>query len=353
MARSSLLCLVRLASLLALAGIFVSVSVQASRGDADPHYRTCVGECQNTGIIGSNIISHCQSRENDSISAGSSWYTQEALGMQWKQLNCMTDCRYYCMMRREEERRLGGLSPVQYHGKWPFKRVSVFQEPLSAALSALNLLMHFTGWLSFYLLVKCRLPLRPQTKRTYYEYTGLWHIYAILSMNAWIWSSVFHTRDIDLTEKLDYSSAVAVLGYSLIVTLLRIFNVKEGPARVMVAAPILAFVTTHILYLNFYELDYGWNMKVCVAMGVIQIVAWATWAGVTRHPSRLKLWVVVFGGALAMLLEVFDFPPYKRYADAHSLWHASTVPLTYLWWSFIKDDAEFRTSTLTLVKKAR
>jgi hypothetical protein len=26
---------------------------------------------------------------------------------------------------------------------------------------------------------------------------------------------------------------------------------------VMFAAPILAFVTTHILYLNFYELDYG------------------------------------------------------------------------------------------------
>ncbi|XP_044983347.1 post-GPI attachment to proteins factor 3-like [Hordeum vulgare subsp. vulgare] len=347
-----LLPLVSLLLLLAALG-FLSVSVQASRGDADPHYRTCVDECQNTGIIASNIISHCSSLENDSTSAGTSWYTQEALGMQWKQLNCMTDCRYYCMMQREEERRLGGLSPVQYHGKWPFKRVSVFQEPLSAALSVLNLLMHFTGWLSFFLLVKYKLPLRPQTKRTYYEYTGLWHIYAILSMNAWIWSSVFHTRDIDLTEKLDYSSAVAVLGYSLILTLLRIFNVKDAAARVMFAAPILAFVTTHILYLNFYELDYGWNMKVCVAMGVVQIVAWATWAGVTRHPSRFKLWVVVFGGALAMLLEVFDFPPYKGYADAHSLWHASTVPLTYLWWSFIKDDAEFRTSTLTLVKKAR
>lgn len=25
----------------------------------------------------------------------------------------------------------------------------------------------------------------------------------------------------------------------------------------MFAAPILAFVTTHILYLNFYEMDYG------------------------------------------------------------------------------------------------
>jgi hypothetical protein len=64
-------------------------------------------------------------------------------------------------------------------------------------------------------------------------------------------------RDIDLTEKLDYSSAVALLGYSLILSLLRTFNVKDEATRVMFAAPILAFVTTHILYLNFYELDYG------------------------------------------------------------------------------------------------
>jgi hypothetical protein len=95
----------------------------------------------------------------------------------------------------------------------------------------------------------------------------------------------------------------------------------------------------------------GWNMKVCIAMGAVQLLAWAIWAGVTHHPSRFKLWVVVFGGALAMLLEVYDFPPYKGYADAHSMWHASTIPLTYLWWSFIKDDAEFRTSTV--VKKAK
>jgi hypothetical protein len=60
-----------------------------------------------------------------------------------------------------------------------------------------------------------------------------------------------------LTEKLDYSSAVALLGYSLILSLLRTFNVKDEATRVMFAAPILAFVTTHILYLNFYDLDYG------------------------------------------------------------------------------------------------
>jgi len=95
----------------------------------------------------------------------------------------------------------------------------------------------------------------------------------------------------------------------------------------------------------------GWNMKVCVVMAVVQLLTWAVWAGVTRHPSRLKIWTVVFGGALAMLLELYDFPPYMGYADAHSLWHASTIPLTYVWWSFIKDDAEFRTSML--IKKAK
>ncbi|WZZ89050.1 hypothetical protein YC2023_117629 [Brassica napus] len=38
----------------------------------------------------------------------------------------------------------------------------------------------------------------------------------------------------------------------------------------MVSAPVLALVTTHVLYINFYKLDYGWNMIVCVAMGVAQ-----------------------------------------------------------------------------------
>ena len=64
-------------------------------------------------------------------------------------------------------------------------------------------------------------------------------------------------RDVALTEKLDYSSAVALLGYSLILSILRSFNVRTEAARVMVAAPLLAFVTTHILFLNLYKLDYG------------------------------------------------------------------------------------------------
>ncbi|KAK4283128.1 hypothetical protein QN277_000117 [Acacia crassicarpa] len=52
-----------------------------------------------------------------------------------------------------------------------------------------------------------------------------------------------------------------------------------------------------------------------------------------------------------MLFEVYEFPPYMGYVDSHALWHATAIPITYLWWSFVRDDAEFRTSTL--LKKVR
>ncbi|KAJ6833182.1 post-GPI attachment to proteins factor 3-like [Iris pallida] len=272
---------------------------------------------------------------------------QEPLYISWKEWNCRSDCRYYCMIRREQELRKLGLRPVKYHGKWPFIRISAFQEPVSAALSAMNLFVQFNGWLTFFFLLYYKLPLRPQTSRTYYEYTGLWHIYGFLSMNAWFWSAIFHSRDFELSEKLHCSSTVALIGYSLILTILRTFSVKNGASRVMVSAPLLAFLTTHILYLNFCELDYGLNMKVSVAMGVAQILLWGAWAFVTHHPSSFKLCTVLIGGSLGMLLDYYDFPPYKGYFDAHALWHAITIPLTFLWWSFIKDDAEFQTTTIT------
>ncbi|CAF1920650.1 unnamed protein product [Brassica oleracea] len=185
------------------------------------------------------------------------------------------------------------------------------QDPASVTFSVLSLAMHFHGWLSFFITL-------------YY-------------------------KDVDFTKRLDYSSAIAILGFSLIVSILRTFDVRVEAARVMVSTPVLALVTTHVLYINFYKLDYGWNMIVCVAMGVAQLFLLARWAA--WHPSNWKLWVVVIASGLAILLEIYDFPPYGGYFDAHSIWHLATVPLTILWWSFIRDDAEFR--TFSLFKKSK
>ncbi|CAN6868555.1 unnamed protein product [Brassica oleracea] len=152
------------------------------------------------------------------------------------------------------------------------------QDPASVPFSVLSLAMYFHGWLSFFITL-------------YY-------------------------KDVDITKRLDYSSAIAVLGFSLIVSILRTFDVRVEAARVMVSAPVLALVTTHVLYINFYKLYYA----------------------VSRHPSNWKLWVVLIA---------------LGYFDAHSIWHLATVPLTILWWSFIRDDAEFRTSSLLRKSKTK
>ncbi|KAL0815969.1 hypothetical protein Bca101_072413 [Brassica carinata] len=167
------------------------------------------------------------------------------------------------------------------------------QDPASVTFSVLSLAMHFHGWLSFFITLYYKLPLK-QDRTGYYEY---------------------FLRDVDITKRLDYSSAIAVLGFSLIVSILRTFDVRVEAARVMVSAPLLALVTIHVLYINFYKLDYA--------------------------------------SGLAMLLEIYDFPPYGGYFDAHSIWHIATVPLTILWWSFIRDDDEFRTSSLLKKSKTK
>lgn len=121
----------------------------ASPGDADPVYVSCVGKCAQTGCVGEVCFPQCKF-PSDGDSLDGPWYKQEPLYLQWKQWDCQSDCRYYCMLDREKGRAKHGLAPVKYHGKWPFKRVYGIQEPASVALSALNLAMHFQGWLSFF-----------------------------------------------------------------------------------------------------------------------------------------------------------------------------------------------------------
>ena len=206
------------------------------------------------------------------------------------------------------------------------KSISI-QVPVSAALSALTLVVQFYGWLSFFRLVSYKLERRPQSRRPYYEFTGLWHIYGLLSMNAWFWNAIFHIwwaikfplfmrgasnfwwydnfltsqcwcnfliycRNSDVTEKLNQSSAVALLGYSLILAILRTFNVKGEAQRVTAAAPLLAFVTTHILYLNFYKFDHGELFSVTKTYG---------WSGHCRYSAKsspLRLFSCIFNSCL-------------------------------------------------------
>ncbi|KAI5079295.1 hypothetical protein GOP47_0004774 [Adiantum capillus-veneris] len=327
----------------------LAASSEGSVGDRDEKFRTCTKQCQNTGCINFTCFESCKSSlTNDGGQNSTQQFRVLPLFPGWQMWDCTAECKYQCMVQRELERRVEGQLPVQYHGKWPFKRLLSLQEPASVVFSIANLVMHLEGLLSFLSLVLNKLPQRCQGKRSpYYEYSTLWIIYSLLAINSWFWSAIFHARDIVLTERMDYLSAVSVIGYTLIVAILRTMNDKAEATRVMVVSPIIAFLATHMLYLTLMKFDYGLNMKICLIMGVLQLLIWTVWGWFVHHPARFKLWFVVLGGAAAMLLEIFDFPPLWGLFDAHSLWHAVTVPLTYFWWGFIKDDAVFRTNYLT------
>jgi hypothetical protein len=132
-------------------------------------------------------------------------------------------------------------------------------------------------------------------------------------------------------------------------------------------------------------------MKVALATGVLNAGVWLTWVithwrphchkafvffvllhvfavfEVTSHCTNPRLCVCVYVGMSVCLSipscssvfvcrsvtqvslcsrlllhgQVFDFPPWRNLIDAHAVWHAGTIPLAYLWYSFLTDDAAY------------
>jgi post-GPI attachment to proteins factor 3 len=219
---------------------------------------------------------------------------------------------------------------VQFHGKWPFQRVFGVQEPFSVFFSLLNFLAHRQGLLKLKESIPAGYPLRKYY--IVFSYTGL---------ASWLFSMAFHTRDFDLTEKLDYFAAGASVLYGLFYAPVRIFRMdrKEPPIkqkilRLWTIACILLYCS-HILYLTFWRWDYKYNMVANVTAGAVQNALWTCFS-VNRYRVLKKPWtawpgLIVAWIVVAMSLELLDFPPISGMFDAHSLWHLGTVGPT-VWW---------------------
>lgn len=98
----------------------------------------------------------------------------------WK---CLDQARYECMHALTKRHEDGGTQVLQYYGKWPFWRILGMQEPASVAFSLLNFWAHARGAQRLRKSVPDGHPMKKY-----------WTRWAFLSMNAWIWSAVFHTR---------------------------------------------------------------------------------------------------------------------------------------------------------------
>lgn len=229
-------------------------------------------------------------------------------------------------------------TPVyQYFGKWPFYRVFGIQEPASVLFSIGNGLVH----LYFFRVLSKRVP-------PGYFLKPFMLLYTVIGMNAWFWSTVFHSRDVKFTELMDYFSAGLFVTYTFYFALLRVFHIRQRLYVQVLGCVLGVLYLAHVSYLTFVVFDYIYNMAANVVMGVCQILTWAGWFiwqvvhKEVRPYAHLAL-IPGIGVMVALSLELFDFPPLWRVLDAHSLWHFSTIPLSMIWYHFLIEDMYYET----------
>lgn len=131
------------------------------------------------------------------------------------------------------------------------------QEPASAVFSIFNLLAHI------HYLKKFRAEVRPDS-----PCFKLWHIFTAISVNGWIWSTVFHTRDFPFTEFLDYTSAYLIVLSSLYCFCMRVCHKTNVKVKGILTVFFIAFYFNYFHYLSVGKFSYSFNMKTNVVTGL-------------------------------------------------------------------------------------
>ncbi|KXN80620.1 hypothetical protein AN958_09319 [Leucoagaricus sp. SymC.cos] len=312
--------------------------VSASSGDRRPEFVECV--------------SHCEWRRcpNAAMELAQPW------PLRLTRWTCRDECRYECIHSLTEVDNRDGVRIHQYFGKWPFWRLGGIQEPASVLFSLFNMWAHIQGARK----IMRRLPHR-HPMRSYYL------TWSLTSINAWIWSSVFHTRDLPFTEKMDYFSAALAILYALYHTTIRLFHLYSTSPKLtqssrgsrdwkFYALTLLcscAFLG-HITYLtSLPRFDYTYNMAFNLVVGFLHNLLWLFYSLpssislLRRFLSRAKSYRPLFATkagifvgltTAATALELFDFPPWGLVIDAHALWHLVTAPIAYYWYDFLVED---------------
>ncbi|XP_017780018.1 PREDICTED: post-GPI attachment to proteins factor 3 [Nicrophorus vespilloides] len=300
-------------------GVFLLLnSSDASTGDRSTHFRNCMRRCE---------FERCENGGSDfaarEIQPVHLWL------MQW---TCTDECKYDCMWRTVDAYNKRNYKTPQFYGKWPFIRIFGVQEPASVLFSLFNFYANLQGILNF------RKTVRPDAPMFWF-----WHFFCIVSLNGWFWSTVFHARDFPNTEFMDYSCAFSMVLMSCYCMIMRFM--KDFPRFLKIAVTVffIAFYANHVTYLKLGKFDYLYNMQVNILVGTFTAIFWFAWAIYNRFrlPYVWKIAAFVSVACVSTLLEVLDYPPLFYILDCHALWHLSTVPLVYLFYSFITDDCVF------------
>lgn len=282
---------------------------------------------------------------------------------------CEQNCDYQCQQIVTKERIENGEEVLQFHGKWPFRRIFGVQEVASTIFSLGNLLMHLLGLRK---ILEIKRNASPEMKLPLLVLS----FNSTITILAWVFSSIFHIRDFLATEALDYFFAGLTVLSGFHYISFRYFRLFLPSKRRLFWSLNITCATAYIAHLYRMITDwlYTYNMQVNILFGILQYGLWTLQCyelysfyyfksaeksnsnlaeGIQNHikyldqtkmllprffarsskvyslyPLLLSV-IVVFG----MMLEIFDFPPILfDLVDAHSLWHLTTIVATYYGW---------------------
>lgn len=274
--------------------------------------------------------------------------------------DCISDCDYQCQhiitrWRIDEEEEI-----YQFHGKWPFLRVLGTQEFFSTIFSIGNFIPHYKGFVKFSRIIREEGDRRRKNSRSILIWNYLY--VTVAGMLAWTASSVFHCRDLIITEKLDYFFAglTVLTGFHAIFARMTSMFLYPKIAQAFTAS-VAAIFALHILRL-YVDWSYTYNMRFNIFFGVLQYILLIMLSCQNYHALQkqklmgefkktayssfkgqiFKLCVIpillVIVTTMAMSLELFDFFSYEWQIDAHALWHLCTIWPSWVLYDFFLED---------------
>jgi hypothetical protein len=378
----------------------------ASIGDRAPAYRRCTAACE-------AIRCHPGHSTTDAAAAPPNVDDYPVKSLFWP---CGDTCRYVCQhyltdlalsatQQTPASSTLEGLPAghqVQFHGKWPFHRLDLsslpwfpflplkiltalflpkLQEPFSVLFSFGNLYAHYRGLSTLRNLShRGRMTEGKRLARVY-------ETYAWSGIVAWIASVVFHSRDVDWTERADYFAAAGTMLVGLWAGVVRVKGWYSAPllgrekprhqrpqrraAPLAWTVAVAAVFVLHCSYLGSLDrFNYTYNMQFNVLVALLTIALWTAWSyrqsrlpnpsnfsrrqlssypsarARFRAPHYLSPLLPLILLPLLTTLELLDFPPIGfgtglRLLDAHALWHLSTIPVVWMWYRFLIKDVRW------------
>jgi len=177
---------------------YISSELKGStEGDQDPWFITCNIQCR--------IQSQCNISNNP-------FELDKPLALALTFWDCESECSYVCMRKHNQLRIDEGHPIVQYYGKWPFLRLFGFQELASSLFSIGNFIPHALAFYNY----------QREVPKSYYL-RNVFLANALLGCFTWTFSTIFHCRDVTITELLDYSFASLTLLMGSYCATLRVF----------------------------------------------------------------------------------------------------------------------------------